>query len=126
MSTGRQRRHDLVVIGGGSAGLVAADFGARSGADVLLIEKDKTGGDCTWTGCVPSTALLHAAGVAHQIRAASDTGIRSGSADVNFPEVMRHVRAAVAAVYSFETPEQLRGRGIEVEFGEAAFSTGPA
>ena len=71
MSSRRQRRHDLVVIGGGSAGLVAADFGARFGADVLLIEKDKIGGDCTWTGCVPSKALLHTAGVAHQIRAAS-------------------------------------------------------
>ncbi len=119
--TGRQRRHDLVVIGGGSAGLVAADFGARFGADVLLIEKDKIGGDCTWTGCVPSKALLHAAGVAHQIGTASDIGIRSGRAEVDFPEVMRRVREAVAAVYSFETREQLRGRGIEVEFGEARF-----
>lgn len=114
-------RHGLVVIGGGSAGLVAADFGARFGADVLLIEKDKIGGDCTWTGCVPSKALLHAAGIAHQTRAASDTGIRPARAEVNFPEVMRRVREAVAAVYSFETPEQLRGRGIEVELGEAHF-----
>jgi pyruvate/2-oxoglutarate dehydrogenase complex dihydrolipoamide dehydrogenase (E3) component len=121
LSSRRQRRHDLVVIGGGSAGLVAADFGARFGADVLLIEKDKIGGDCTWTGCVPSKALLHTAGVAHQIRAASHIGIRSRGAEVDFPEVMRRVREAVAAVYSFETPEQLRGQGIEVEFGEARF-----
>jgi len=117
----RQRRHDLVVIGGGSAGLVAAEFGARFGADVLLIEKDKLGGDCTWTGCVPSKALLHAAGVAHQIRAASDVGSGTKIAEVNFPEVMRRVREAVAAVYSFETPEQLRRRGIEVELAEAQF-----
>ena len=114
-------RHDLVVIGGGSAGLVAADFGARFGADVLLIEKEKIGGDCTWTGCVPSKALLHAAGIAHQTRAASDTGTRPARAGVNFPEVMRRVREAVAAVYSFETPEELRGRGIDVELGEARF-----
>jgi len=116
----RKHRHDLVVIGGGSAGLVAADFGARYGADVLLIEKSKIGGDCTWTGCVPSKALLHAAGVAHQLRAASDVGVCSGG-DVNFPEVLRRVRDASAAVYSFETPDQLRSRGIEVEVGEAHF-----
>ncbi len=49
---------DLVVIGAGSGGITAARFAARAGARVVLIEKDRIGGDCTWTGCVPSKALL--------------------------------------------------------------------
>ena len=47
-------RFDLAVIGAGSAGLVAATFAARIGAKVALVERDRIGGDCTWTGCVPS------------------------------------------------------------------------
>jgi pyruvate/2-oxoglutarate dehydrogenase complex dihydrolipoamide dehydrogenase (E3) component len=114
-------RYDLVVIGAGSAGLVAADFAARFGARVLLIEKDRIGGDCTWTGCVPSKALLHAAAVAHQVRAAADLGVRVSGVEIDFPTLMREVRQAVARVYSFETPEQLAGRGIAVEQGQARF-----
>jgi pyruvate/2-oxoglutarate dehydrogenase complex dihydrolipoamide dehydrogenase (E3) component len=114
-------RYDLVVIGAGSAGLVAADFAARFGARVLLIEKDRIGGDCTWTGCIPSKALLHAAAVAHQVRAAAHLGIRAGGLEIDFPTLMREVRQAVARVYSFETPEQLEGRGIAVELGQARF-----
>jgi pyruvate/2-oxoglutarate dehydrogenase complex dihydrolipoamide dehydrogenase (E3) component len=53
--------YDLVIIGAGSGGLVAADFAAKLGARVALVEKSRIGGDCTWTGCVPSKALLKAA-----------------------------------------------------------------
>ena len=52
---------DLAIIGAGSGGLTAAAFAAQLGARVALIEKDRIGGDCTWTGCVPSKALLKAA-----------------------------------------------------------------
>jgi pyruvate/2-oxoglutarate dehydrogenase complex dihydrolipoamide dehydrogenase (E3) component len=121
LSSRREDRYDLVVIGAGSAGLVAADFAARFGARVLLIEKDRVGGDCTWTGCVPSKALLHAAAVAHQARAASDLGIRISAVEIDFPTVMRQVRQAVARVYSFETPEQLAKRDIALEQGRARF-----
>jgi pyruvate/2-oxoglutarate dehydrogenase complex dihydrolipoamide dehydrogenase (E3) component len=117
----RQDRYDLVVIGAGSAGLVAADFAARFGARVLLIEKSRIGGDCTWTGCVPSKALLHAASLAHRSRVASHLGILVGSVEIDFPTVMRQVRQAVARVYSFETPEQLARRGVAVEVGQARF-----
>ena len=54
-------RYDLVVIGAGSAGLTAAEFGAQLGLRVALVEKGRIGGDCTWTGCVPSKSLLKTA-----------------------------------------------------------------
>jgi len=121
LSSRREDRYDLTVIGAGSAGLVAADFAARFGARVLLIEKDRIGGDCTWTGCVPSKALLHAAGIAHQAGVASDLGIRISGVEIDFPAVMSQVRQAVARVYWFETPEQLAKRGVTVEQGQARF-----
>jgi pyruvate/2-oxoglutarate dehydrogenase complex dihydrolipoamide dehydrogenase (E3) component len=102
-------RYDLVVIGGGSAGLTAADFGARIGARVL-IAAEQLGGDCTWTGCIPSKALIHAARVAH------DSG-----AEVDSRRVMTEVRAAIARVYAYETPEALAKRGIDVALGRVQF-----
>jgi len=63
--------YDLVVIGAGSGGLVGARFAAQLGARVALIEKNRIGGDCTWTGCVPSKALIKAARVAHKVRTAA-------------------------------------------------------
>ena len=59
---------DLVVVGGGSGGLVSALIAAGAGARVALVERARTGGDCLWTGCVPSKALLAAAGLAHRMR----------------------------------------------------------
>jgi pyruvate/2-oxoglutarate dehydrogenase complex dihydrolipoamide dehydrogenase (E3) component len=66
---------DLAVIGGGTAGIVGAKTAAGLGARVVLIERHKTGGDCLWTGCVPSKALLAAAGSAAQARAAERLGV---------------------------------------------------
>ena len=57
--------YDLIIVGGGSTGLTAAGFAIQLGAHVALVEKHRTGGDCTWAGCVPSKALLKAARVAH-------------------------------------------------------------
>jgi pyruvate/2-oxoglutarate dehydrogenase complex dihydrolipoamide dehydrogenase (E3) component len=70
-----ENNYDLVIIGAGSGGLIAAGFAAQLGARVVLVEKSRIGGDCTWTGCVPSKALLKAAKVAHEVR----TSCRSGS-----------------------------------------------
>ena len=61
---------DLAIVGAGSGGLTAAGFAAQLGAKVALIEKNRIGGDCTWTGCVPSKALLKAAKIAHEVRTA--------------------------------------------------------
>jgi pyruvate/2-oxoglutarate dehydrogenase complex dihydrolipoamide dehydrogenase (E3) component len=117
----RDHRYDLVVIGAGSAGLVAADFGARFGAEVLLIERNRIGGDCTWTGCIPSKTLLNIAGIAHRVRQAPELGIGTGEVRIDFPKVMGRVREAIATVYESETPERLRERGVAVELGAARF-----
>ena len=58
--------YDLIVLGGGSAGLVAAKFAGRLGVKVALVEMERLGGDCTWQGCVPSKALLKVAKTAHK------------------------------------------------------------
>jgi pyruvate/2-oxoglutarate dehydrogenase complex dihydrolipoamide dehydrogenase (E3) component len=62
--------YDAVVIGGGSAGLTASGIAANLGAKTIMIEKERLGGDCTWTGCVPSKTLIKAASVIHQARIA--------------------------------------------------------
>ena len=75
------RDFDLVIIGAGSGGLTAAAFAAQLGAKVALVEKHRIGGDCTWTGCVPSKALLKAAKVAHEVRNSARFGIVAGCAE---------------------------------------------
>ncbi|MBI2941093.1 MAG: FAD-dependent oxidoreductase [Chloroflexi bacterium] len=111
----------LVVIGGGSGGLAAASFAARLGVLVALVERNCIGGDCTWTGCVPSKALLHAAAVAHTVRAAGQVGVRVPELEVDFGAVMASVRCAIDRVYRHETPEALASQGVTVVVGEARF-----
>lgn len=69
------RRYDLVILGGGTGGLVAAEIAAGVGARVALIERDRTGGDCLWTGCVPSKSLIASAAAAHLMRHAGELGL---------------------------------------------------
>jgi len=114
-------RYDLVIVGAGSGGLVAARFAAQLGAKVALIEKNSIGGDCTWTGCVPSKALLKVAKVAHEIRTAPRYGISTNSPEIDMPAVREYVREAIASVYQFENPEVLAAEGIELIFGAARF-----
>ncbi len=110
-------RYDLAVIGGGSAGLAAATFAAGMGARVVLVEADRLGGDCTWTGCVPSKALIHAARVVHQVRTSGwlDAG------EVDFAAVMCGVRDAVRRVSELESAASLQAKGIDVVMEPAAF-----
>lgn len=77
------RPWDLVVIGGGTAGIVGAKTAASLGARVLLIERERTGGDCLWTGCVPSKSLLAAAHAAADARAAGRLGVSVGDVQVD-------------------------------------------
>jgi len=112
---------DLAIIGAGSGGVVAAPFAARAGARVALIEKHRIGGDCTWTGCVPSKALLKAAKVAHSVRVANTFGLAATLEPVNLKRVMDYVRAAIQTVYAAETPEVLRHEGVDVFLAEASF-----
>ncbi len=84
-------RYDLAIIGGGAAGLVAAPFAMQIGARVAFIEKDRIGGDCTWTGCVPSKTLIKSAKVAYQMRTADRFGLAPVDATVDLKQVMEHV-----------------------------------
>ncbi|MEP7290325.1 MAG: FAD-dependent oxidoreductase [Chloroflexota bacterium] len=113
--------YDLIVIGGGSAGLTAAVFGNGLGKKIALIECDRVGGDCTWTGCIPSKALLKVARVAHHIRSADQFGITVGAPVIDMAAVRQYVERTIRDVYKFETPEALEKRGIEIVKGEARF-----
>jgi pyruvate/2-oxoglutarate dehydrogenase complex dihydrolipoamide dehydrogenase (E3) component len=114
--------YDLAILGGGAAGLAAADFAVSLGLRVAIIDRQRLGGDCTWSGCIPSKTLLKHASVAQTVRRASEYGINAGEPAVDFPAVMARVHAAVAEVYAEETPEALREKGIDVALGEAAFT----
>ena len=115
-------RYDLIAIGGGSAGLAAARFARRLGLSVALVERDRIGGDCTWTGCVPSKALLKAAGLAYDMRSASRFGLLPPhNSPVDFSMVMSRVRGVMQAIHDAESPDALREEGIEVVHGEARF-----
>ena len=67
--------YDLVIVGAGSAGLTAAGFAVQLGASVVVVEKHRIGGDCTWTGCVSSKTLLKIAKVTHEMRTADRYGL---------------------------------------------------
>ena len=120
----RNRRYDLAVVGGGSGGLVAASIAASAGARVVLVERDRTGGDCLWTGCVPSKALIETANLAHRMRHAHSVGLDPVEPDVDFAGVMAHVRGMRDAIAPHDSPERLRGDGVDVTIAEGRF-TGP-
>jgi pyruvate/2-oxoglutarate dehydrogenase complex dihydrolipoamide dehydrogenase (E3) component len=119
----RAHDYDLVVIGAGSAGVWASQYAARLGARVALVEKLRIGGDCTHYGCVPSKALLKAAGVAWAMRDADRFGLTAvdPAPEVRLERVMASVREAIERVYSLETPESLGRAGIDVVMGVARF-----
>lgn len=113
-------RYDLVVLGGGPAGLVAAAGAAGLGARVALIEKGLLGGDCLNAGCVPSKALLAAAGRIRMIRDSESMGIQSG-ATVDFPALMERMREKRASLAHHDSAERFRDLGVDVFQGAGAF-----
>lgn len=115
--------YDLVVIGGGTAGLVCAAGAAGLGARVALVERGLLGGDCLNTGCVPSKALLRAARAVHQARAAAGVGVTM-TPRVDFAAVMCGVRARRADLAHHDSAARLASLGVHVFFGDASF-TGP-
>src|SRR5919204_2416286 len=110
----RSERYDLVVLGGGTGGLVSAQIAAATRARVALIERERTGGDCLWTGCVPSKALLAAAELAHRMRHADSVGLAPIEPEIDCSSVMRHVHDAQRAIAPVDSPERLRADGVEV------------
>lgn len=115
---------DLVVLGGGTAGMVGAKTAARLGARVLLVERAQLGGDCLWTGCVPSKALLACAEAAAGARRGAALGVEVRQVDVDFAGVMSHVRGAIGHIAPEDSVEALQGNGVHVVLGTGTF-TGP-
>ncbi len=118
------RAWDLLVVGGGTAGIVAARTAAGFGASVLLVERARTGGDCLWTGCVPSKALLAAAHAASSARAAGRYGVTVDVVRPDFAAVMAHVHDRIAAIEPDDAPATLRATGARVARATVRF-TGP-
>jgi pyruvate/2-oxoglutarate dehydrogenase complex dihydrolipoamide dehydrogenase (E3) component len=112
-------RVDVAVIGGGAAGLAAAQTAAASGRRTVLVEAARLGGECTWNGCVPSKALIEAARLRHEIGRAARFGIATADVAVDFAAVMRHVRGVVGAIAAYEDAEHLHRAGIDVVQGSA-------
>lgn len=96
---------DICVIGAGSGGLSVAAGAVQMGARVVLIEKGEMGGDCLNTGCVPSKALLHAAG-----------------AGMSYPAAMDHVRQSIGTIAPHDSQERFEGLGCKVIRAEARFT----
>ncbi len=115
---------DICVIGAGSAGLSVAAGAAQLGADTVLIEAGKMGGDCLNYGCVPSKALLAAAHTAESIRRAQRFGIRAGEPSIDFKAVHDHVHGVIAAIAPHDSEERFTGLGVRVLRAKARF-TGP-
>ena len=110
---------NLIVIGGGSAGLVTAYIAAAVKAKVTLIEKHKLGGDCLNTGCVPSKALIRSAKLLSHMRRSKEFGIRGASAEFDFAEVMARVQNVIKTVEPHDSVERYTGLGVEVIEGTA-------
>ncbi len=114
--------YDVIVIGGGAAGLTAAGVAASLGAKTAMIEEKKLGGDCTWYGCIPSKALLHSAKVAHTIRTSGACGINAGEPSVDFRVVMQRVHDIQKSVYEeADAPGIYEKMGITVIEGQGSF-----
>lgn len=118
----RAAHPDLLVVGGGTAGIVAAKTAAGFGARVVLVERDCTGGDCLWTGCVPSKSLIAAAAAATAVRRGSAFGVTATDVTVDFNQVMQHVREAIAAIAPVDSPKALSDAGVTVVKGSARFT----
>jgi pyruvate/2-oxoglutarate dehydrogenase complex dihydrolipoamide dehydrogenase (E3) component len=117
----RRDRYDLVVLGGGTGGIVASLIAARAGARVALVERDRLGGDCLWIGCVPSKSLLAAAELAHRMRHADSVGLAPHEPEIDFGKVMAHVERAIATIEPQDSLERLRSEGVDVIEGEGRF-----
>ncbi len=116
--------YDLIVIGGGSAGLVAAGGAGILGAKVALVEKNKLGGDCLYTGCVPSKSLIRSAKVANDMKRAEEFGFQMPDfkfKNGDFASITNRVQNVITKIEAHDAPEVFEKMGVEIIFGGAKF-----
>lgn len=114
---------NVVVIGAGSAGLVTSYIAAAVKAKVTLIERDKMGGDCLNTGCVPSKALIRSAKVLAHARRAEELGFKKITAEFDFADVMERVQRIVKTVEPHDSVERYSSLGVDCVIGEAKITS---
>lgn len=113
-------RYDLVIAGMGSGGMVAAEFAASLDLKVAVAERSRVGGDCLWTGCVPSKALLAAGKVAQHMRTADDFGIEPVEPRIDRARVWKHIRSVQQEIASTDDdPKRYEDMGVEIVYGAA-------
>ncbi len=113
-------RYDLVIVGMGSGGMVAAEFAATLDLKVAVAERGRVGGDCLWTGCVPSKALLASGKTAHHMRTADDFGIDPVEPRIDRGSVWKRIRAVQQEIASTDdNPARYEEMGVEIVYGHA-------
>jgi pyruvate/2-oxoglutarate dehydrogenase complex dihydrolipoamide dehydrogenase (E3) component len=118
-------RYNLVVVGGGTAGLVAAASAAGLGAQVALVERSLLGGDCLNHGCVPSKGILSAARVAHVVQRGAEFGVRvpEGAVHLDFTTAMERLRRLRASIAHHDSAHRFRDLGVDVFLGTGRFTS---
>ena len=117
----RRVRVDICVIGAGSGGLSVAAGASRMGAETVLVEQGKMGGDCLNYGCVPSKSMLAAAHAAERVRASGRFGVDTPEPDIDFAGVHRHVHEVIAGIAPHDSVERFEGLGVRVIQAHARF-----
>ncbi len=115
--------YNVVVIGAGSAGLVSAYIGAATQAKVALVERERMGGDCLYTGCVPSKALIRSARLLADVARSRTLGIESAQAQWDFAAVMQRVQRVIQAIEPHDSVERYSALGVECVQGEARLTS---
>ena len=117
-------RYDLIIVGMGSAGMVAAEFAPKLGIKVAAVEGRRVGGDCLWTGCVPSKALLASAKAAHTMRHADAYGIAAVEPVIDTARVWARIHAIQQGLASTDDdPDRFREQGVDVLLGAARLTS---
>ena len=113
--------YDVVVIGAGTGGLTVAKLTAKARRRVLLIEREKPGGDCLWTGCVPTKALIECARRYHEARTSAVFGVTTENVRFDFDAVRRYISEAQRQAGEVDSPDTIRDAGVEFVGSEASF-----
>lgn len=117
----KNTKYDVIVLGGGSAGLVTAKLVSGLGKKVAIIEKAKLGGECTWSGCVPSKTIIKVASLLRDAQSAESFLHAANNREIDTAKIMAHIHDKQKEVYQTHTPEMLQKAGIDTYFGTPQF-----